>query len=108
MVTGESPKEEIDHANLIKTDNRWVNLREASHSQNMINRRDVFQNNTSGFKGVCFDKKSGKWRAYITKNGKQIALGRFSTREEAGLARKSAEQKLYRDFARESLQGDQE
>lgn len=40
-------------------------------------------NNTSGIKGVCFDKSRNKWVAYRKVNGKSINLGRFATKEEA-------------------------
>src|SRR5262245_11249534 len=39
-VKGEWPKAELDHINLLKIDNRWVNLREATRSQNMFNTQD--------------------------------------------------------------------
>jgi hypothetical protein len=40
-------------------------------------------NNTSGFKGVCFDKSRNKWKAYLKIDGKRINLGRFSSQQEA-------------------------
>jgi hypothetical protein len=50
MMTGESPKTQIDHINLDKADNRWCNLREATQSQNFANTR-ILASNGSGFKG---------------------------------------------------------
>jgi hypothetical protein len=79
---GEFPLCEIDHINNIKTDNRLLNLRLATKSQNRQN-RGIQSNNTSGYKGVSFDKETGKWIASANHNGKQIKLGRFITPDEA-------------------------
>ena len=51
--------------------------------------RAIQKNNTSGYKGVDFNR--GKWRARIYYNNKAILLGSFSTKEEAIAARKAAE-----------------
>jgi hypothetical protein len=76
-VTGEWPKS-VDHKNGIRTDNRWENLRNVSISKNMRNQKKNSKN-TSGFRGVYFHKRSGKWVASI----KKIHLGIFDTPEEA-------------------------
>ena len=88
--TGEFPKEQIDHINHIKNDNRWINLREASHLENAKNQSQKI-NNTSGVTGVVWDKSRQKWIAQIMANKRYINLGRFSSFEEAVLARKEAE-----------------
>src|ERR1700735_5474446 len=49
-VTGGWPLDEVDHRNTIKSDNRWRNLRQATHAQNSHN-ASAKKNNTSGFKG---------------------------------------------------------
>lgn len=67
----------IDHINRDRLDNRIENLREATKSENMLN------STHSEKGGVCFDSFRGKWKAYIKKEGKQIFLGRFNTKEEA-------------------------
>ena len=61
-MTGEWPSQDVDHKDRNKANNRWINLREATRSQNMGNQslRDC---NTSGVKGVSWDKKTGKWVA---------------------------------------------
>lgn len=76
-MTGKWPENQIDHINGIKNDNRFCNLREATMSNNMMN-RGIFKNNTSGFKGVSY--KGKKWRARCTVNKKQYNLGIFSTK----------------------------
>lgn len=52
-------------------------------------------NNTSGVKGVCFDKKANKWVAYIEFQRNRIRLGSFRTLEEAKKARENAEEEYY-------------
>ena len=87
------PKDQLDHINRNRTDNRICNLREVSHKQNNQNRSKP-SNNTSGHPGVVWHKRISKWVAQITHNYKDIHLGRFNTIEEAIAARKAAE-KLY-------------
>ena len=87
------PKEQIDHINRNRLDNRIANLREVSHKQNQQNRSKP-SNNTSGHPGVVWNKQRSKWQARIRHNYKQIHLGYFSILEEAIAARKAGE-KLY-------------
>jgi hypothetical protein len=51
MMTGKDPGSQIDHINGNPADNRWANLREASHTQNMLN-RGVMPHNSSGYTSV--------------------------------------------------------
>lgn len=78
------PNFQVDHINRNVFDNRRTNLRLCDNSTNGHN-RGLFKNNTSGFKGVYFDKYHKKWRAEIKKY-KKIFLGYFKTKEEAVLA----------------------
>ena len=52
---------------------------------------NLSKNNKSGVKGVCFETRANKWRAYIGFAGEKIRLGYFSSFDEAVLARQSAE-----------------
>ncbi len=81
-VYGEFPKEQIDHKNNVRSDNRLSNLRLATHSQNMMN-QPARKNNTSGVKGVDWDKTCNKWRARCQVNGKRKSVGWFDSLEEA-------------------------
>ena len=54
------------------------------------------KNNTSGVKGVFWDKSREKWSASITFQGKKISLGRFDIIEDAAKARKAAEEKYHK------------
>lgn len=54
------------------------------------------KNNTSGVKGVSWNKEKEKWEAYIGIHNKRIRLGRFNTKAEAMKERLKAEQKYYK------------
>lgn len=81
-MTGEWPKDQIDHINRIKDDDRWENLREATQSQNSYNRG--------------WAEANGEWRG-ICRHGNQFKvdigghyLGLHSTFEEAKAVRDQA------------------
>jgi hypothetical protein len=92
-VYGAWPKDQLDHINRIRTDNRISNLREVSHKQNHQN-RSKSSHNTSGHSGVIWKKQNSKWNSQIVHNQKHIHLGYFTNLEDAIAARKAAE-KLY-------------
>lgn len=69
---------ETDHINGDSLDNRRVNLRICTSSENHMNRGKNHRN-TSGFKGVSFHKKNKKWIARISIHGKYKHLGIYST-----------------------------
>lgn len=89
-MTGEWPKEEIDHIDGDGTNNKWLNLRQVTTAENGKN-KCLLNTNTSGYMGVNWDKSRGKWCAYIKSNRRKIHLGRFVTLEDAVAKRKSAE-----------------
>jgi HNH endonuclease len=76
-----STKEKIDHINHNKMDNRKENLRIVTIQQNSFNRK-IMSNNKSGYKGVSL-RSNGKYRVWITKNGKDIYGGTYSSKHEA-------------------------
>lgn len=100
-VTGNWPKEELDHINNQRADNRIENLREATRSQNKVNAA-VRLRSKSQIKGVYFDARRPKkpWQAYITKEGKRQTIGFFATKEEAADARNKKAFELFGDFTR--------
>lgn len=61
----------------------------------MIESHTPPKNNTSGVKGVTFNKNHGKWEAYISLHGKRKYLGNYDTIKEAEQARISAKEKYY-------------
>lgn len=66
----------VDHKNHDSLNNQRHNLRPCSHAENIHNSK-VQKNNTSGFKGVGWDKTRNKWMAYIKVNMRRKTLGRF-------------------------------
>lgn len=97
-MMGVWPKDNIDHINQIKTDNRWTNLRECTKSQNGANRPKQ-KNNSSGYKGVGWRKDTKKWRAYIKCNGQMMDLGCFIDKNDAAIAYNKKALKLFGEFA---------
>ncbi len=79
-----------DHINRNRLDNRKINLRIVDRKTNGFN-KGTQSNNTSGYPGVSFSKRSRKYRSYIKINNKQIHLGYFHNIEDAINARKEAE-----------------
>ncbi len=88
----------LDHKNRNSLDDRIENLRPANQSQNMANSR-LSSNNTSGFKGVRWTKKTKKWQAVIKVNYRNIYLGQFEDPAEAHAAYLDAAKRYFGDFA---------
>lgn len=88
----------VDHINMNRLDNRKSNLRLANKAENSMNRVTP-KNNTCGFRGVNFDKRRNKFRAYIKVDGKQIFLGYYLDFNGAKEARLKGEAKYFKEFA---------
>lgn len=71
-MTGEWPSEQVDHTNQQPDDNRWCNLRAATHGQNKMNSR-TSKNNKTGVKGLSWHK-TNRWHAQIKCDGKHHYL----------------------------------
>jgi hypothetical protein len=80
------PKDQIDHINGFKDDNRISNLREATSATNIQNQRRPRSNNKSGYLGVCWDKRMHKWVASVRLNGKTHVAGYFDDPKLAYMA----------------------
>lgn len=93
-VHGRWPAQWLDHINGVKNDNRIDNLREASKKQNAENTTKQ-KRNTSGYKGVTWDRFTGNWKAQICHNGKHHNLGRFTYVEDAKNAYLAAANSLF-------------
>lgn len=72
---------EIDHKDGNGLNNQKDNLRLVTHRQNTQNKKNSIK--TSAYPGVCFDKRSGKWRSTITINKKFKHLGLFEKEYDA-------------------------
>lgn len=86
--------EQIDHINRIRTDNRWINLREANQIANAQN-HGLRITNTSGEQGVSFTKRH-KWVAEMTRHGLRRRVKCIATKEEAVAIRKEMEEAFAR------------
>ncbi len=80
---GEWPKNEIDHVNGIRTDNRLNNIRDVVHSVNMQNAQAPRPRKTFGHMGTTYIKASNKWQAQIKVNDNYFYLGLFDSSEQA-------------------------
>lgn len=100
-VFGEWPPDgfEIDHIDCDATNNRLVNLRLATSSQNKGNARRRIDN-TTGAKGVHFDRRRGQFKAEIKCDGRRKFLGYRATREESAADYALAAQRHFGEFAR--------
>jgi hypothetical protein len=73
----------VDHINRNKFNNCLSNLRYATNSEQAKNKHKR-ENCTSIYKGVS--KYNNRWKCDISINGKQIYLGSYATKLEAGQA----------------------
>lgn len=86
----------IDHINRNGLDNRKMNLRYATRSQNMAN---SLRGQKSGYRGVEQNNGRDRWMARITENGKRLSLGSFDTVEDAARAYDAAAKRIHGNFA---------
>lgn len=89
----------IDHIDGNPLNNMPENMRPASKSENACN-IGITNQNTSGHKGVTYNKRRGKWCASIKKNGVKTDLGFFDDVNEAGAAYAAAAPEHHGEFAR--------
>jgi len=90
---GRFPVGGLDHIDRIKTHNFIENLREATQTGNMRNTGNR-RHNTSGVKGVGWNKESEKWRARVTSTWETVLVGKCADFLEAVCHRLAAEQCL--------------
>lgn len=89
----------VDHINGNTLDNRCVNLRFVTRNQNMWNSRPS-KHNECGFKGVSFDKKTGKYRARLRHYVKFVHIGVFDNPKDAAIAYDNKAIELFGEYAR--------
>lgn len=98
-VHGTWPEGDIDHDNRDRKDNRIANLRDTNQTHNNGNMPRP-KHNTSGYKGVHWNKKNRNWVAHISKNKVFHHLGCFDDIVEAAKAYDDAAATLFGEFAR--------
>jgi hypothetical protein len=89
-MTGEWPTFEVDHENKIRNDNRWINLRDFTKSENGHNTH-IDRRSKTGYRGVYPHGKGFRSRYHI--DNKDIDLGWYNTIAEARVARLLSELK---------------
>lgn len=89
----------VDHIDRNGLNNVKSNLRTCNKSENGCNRPKQ-KNNTSGYKGVSYDKSKGKYVSRIQKNGIEIYLGLYDTAKDAHRAYKASCKVFHGKFAR--------
>jgi hypothetical protein len=99
-MTGEWPigDDEVDHWDTNPINNKWSNLRLATHAENNWN-KGFSDRSTAPFIGAHFHKPSGLWRATFRRKH----LGYFKTSKEAHEAYKKAAIQFYGEFAHKSI-----
>lgn len=98
VVMPVKPGQNVDHINGNRHDARRSNLRECTPQQNHWNQR-LTKRNKSGFKGVFFERRTGKWFSTITHEGRSIYLGTFTNKIEAARAYNAAAKERFGEFA---------
>ena len=97
-MTGEFPREDTDHANGDRLDNRWLNIKPLTYSENQQNRGGPQRNNKLGVLGVR--KVKNRFQAQIRVGGVQHYLGLFATAEDAHAAYMAAKRRLHTNSPR--------
>lgn len=75
------PKEQIDHINGIRYDNRIENLREVTVRENLTFKRKLYKTNTSGVPSVHWCKRVLRWVVKLPVSGEYI--GKYKNIESA-------------------------
>lgn len=89
---------EVDHINHYGLDNRKINLRICTHSQNMEN---MILHKKKIPKGISWHKHRKKWQATIWKDKKSFHLGVFKNIDDAVRARKEKAKEMFGEFFNE-------
>jgi hypothetical protein len=102
-MTGEFPVNHADHIDGDRSNNKWGNLRQATHRENLCN-RGAAKNNKTGVKGVYWESRGNRYVSFISGGGgKRRYLGTFPDVETAAEAYMSAARSLHGEFARGGL-----
>jgi hypothetical protein len=97
-MTGEWPTNTVDHKDMDPSNNRWENLRLATMSQQNMNQRPG-KNNTSGVRGVSYNRLRDKHLVQIRAGGKRVFLKEFDNFIEAVESANAARAEAHGEFA---------
>ena len=92
------PDAQLDHKDRNRLDGRIANLRKATPNQNTMNSK-MPRTNSTGFKGVCWNKRRDKYRVRIGFRGKVVDLGFYKTAPEAARAYDYVARRVFGEFA---------
>lgn len=98
IANGRWPDGELDHADRNRLNNRPENLRECSSTENKAN-RSTPSNNSSGVKGVSWNKKCRKWQVHIAVGGPNQYLGLYESLDYAREVYAQAAEIAFGEFA---------
>ena len=90
----------LTNTGYVRHHNEIDNLRKATNAQNTFNKSKT-KRNTSGYKGVCWHTKIGKWHAQIQFEGQRMHLGYYDDIEEARVAYEAVAKSLFEEYKAE-------
>lgn len=92
-------KRMVDHRNGDALDNRRINLRIATSTENNCNLKKLRKDSTSGYMGVSWHKKRKRWQALLRFKKKNISIGSYKNKRTAAIKRDIAAINLHGEFA---------
>ena len=98
MFFGKFPKI-IDHIDGNQTNNKIENLREVTHSQNMLNQK-LYKNSKTGYKNITFQKQNKKFVVRIVVNEKRKSFGSYNDIDYAKFVAEAMRHKYHGEYAR--------
>jgi len=100
MQEGVWPDNQVDHLNGIRSDNRWGNLRAATHAENMKNQKKR-KNTSSQYRGVYWRKDIKRWISAGGSGirGNHVYLGCYVDETDAARAYDAFAKSQYGAFA---------
>jgi len=99
-IVGAKGRDMVDHEDCNGLNNTEENLRWATHSQNLGNQRKRAKKTSSRFKGVTWQKASGKWQASVQYHGKRFYVGWFESEQDAARAYNKKAIEVFGEYAR--------
>jgi hypothetical protein len=104
LVMNAQNNEQIDHVKHELYDNRKNELRIVTQSQNNMN-YEIRKDNTSGYRGIYWNKKFSKWHVQISKNKNRYHLGYYDDIIQAIQIRDQFEEKLFGEYSYKNSMG---